>query len=284
MISGKAAPIFRSSDERLYGSSLVKPFESLHNSCIRTVSNPIHPGTQKTAEYARRIFKAIIGFIGMVIISPIALIGKAIQVIHYHVLSKSKRDQPETVSVNGISLPKLKPASIGNKLHGTDHNAAKSILRSGFKLSEGSNVMGQAIYVTDAETAARNYGQVGGFFRLEADLDSREIAKLDHDFFHHLGEDWNKTARESFKMHLSFSGKFSDNEFDVLFNSSIRQLFLKNGYRGVEYQANVWGSDFTAMAIYDPSCLKISKFESIAHLPTRDPVRIQAERQPALGN
>ena len=75
------APIQRYSDPRLYGTTLVKPFDKSYQ-WIRTVAHPLHPECSLVAECAVRAMKVLTGSLALAVTALPALIGRIIQIIH----------------------------------------------------------------------------------------------------------------------------------------------------------------------------------------------------------
>jgi hypothetical protein len=99
------APIQRYGDSRLCGTALVKPF-SAASLWTRTGFNPILPNSEaRTAEVALRIFKVFTGFVAMAATFAVALIGRLIQILHYHWISSHDRNLPGVVAIEGLGLP-----------------------------------------------------------------------------------------------------------------------------------------------------------------------------------
>ena len=91
----QTAPIQRYSDPRLYGGSLFAPFSTSYQ-WIRTTRNPLHPECNRATELAIRTIKLVAGIVAAAATAPFALAGRAIQMIHYHTLSRHDRSHPMT--------------------------------------------------------------------------------------------------------------------------------------------------------------------------------------------
>jgi hypothetical protein len=105
------APIQRYSDPRLYGDILVRPFREMYGSWMLPVRNPVHPHSNYYVEMGRRSLNALVGVVCIVALSVFPLIGRIVQMIHYHSLAEAKRKKPEAVSYQGMSLPAVKEVS-----------------------------------------------------------------------------------------------------------------------------------------------------------------------------
>lgn len=101
------ASINHYSDSRLYGHGLVEPFQKMYNSWIRPINNPIHEQSNRYIEIGRRSCNALIGSIIILSLSILPVLGRLLQMIHYHLLSKESRLKPAAIVVEGIRLPKL---------------------------------------------------------------------------------------------------------------------------------------------------------------------------------
>lgn len=234
-----AAPILRYSDPRLFGTCIVKPCASSYE-WTRNAINPIHPNSNLVVEVAFRALKAFTGTLAIAITALPALVGRVIQMIHYNSLSPSIRENPPTVAINNMQLPTLKGCKISDltSYHGTTETAAISILWSGFnpsKVAVGSK-LGEATYVSAKDTVSAEYGQDQLILKL--DLREREIAYLsDKDL---EAQNWN----------------FSDKKV----MSTVRELFLANGFKAIKYDLDFYGEE-EAYAIYDTSCISISRVQ-----------------------
>ncbi len=228
-----AAPIQRYSDPRLYGITLTKPFNQSYQ-WIRTVSHPIHPKCNHLAEYAVRIMKVVTGILSVAITGAPALIGRLIQIIHYHTLSEEHRAEPPVVMIPGRRLPTLQPCDLPRQkvFHGTDQESAISILRWGFDPTKCSleAKMGEAIYVSADDAVSVSYGK--DQLILSLDLREEEVAYItDQDL-----------------------GEFAPNGVE----KAVRELAIQNGYRAIKYDLSQSGSE-EAWAVYDTSCITITE-------------------------
>ncbi len=234
-----AAPIQRYSDPRLYGTTLVKPFNASYQ-WIRTVANPLHTKCSIITECAVRTLKVITGILALAITALPALTGRLIQIIHYHAISKENRAAPSEVVVGGMKLPHLTPCSLpaDKKYHGTNEAAAIGILRWGFnpaKAGSGAKIA-QAVYVSASNTVSTSYGE--DQLIVSIDLREEEIAYLSDDDL------------EEFTKNKDFSDK------KVM--AAVRELFYQNGYRAIKYDLDHYGLE-EGWAIYDPSCISIKE-------------------------
>lgn len=237
-----AAPIQRYNDPRLYGTTLVKPFNESYQ-WIRTAAHPLHPKCSRVTECAFKAMKIVSGTIALVITAIPALVGRIIQIIHYHSISNEIRLKPPTVKVNGMELPELQKCSMSpsKKYHGTKDITAMSILRWGFdpnKTGLGSK-MGNAAYVSVGDTVSVTYGNCQ--IVLSLDLEENEIAYLDNNPYQQLMK--NKNLEDKTTM------------------VALRELFYQNGYRAIKYDLNHYGIE-EAFAVYDPSCISIDRIQS----------------------
>jgi hypothetical protein len=236
-----AAPIHRYSDLRLYGTTFVKPFNYSYQ-WIKTVGNPLHPQCNLIAECAIRAIKLLIGTVVMTGTALPASIGRIIQITHYHFISKAIRLHPPKISINDMELPSLQPCTVPQSevFHGTEEKGAIGILRWGFdphKTKEGSKI-GEAVYASAVNTVSSSYGS--DQFILSLNLRENEVAYLDDDTL------------------MKFStGKDFSNKKTM---TAIRELFLKNGYRAIQYTINHHGKE-KAWAIYDVSCISIIRVQ-----------------------
>lgn len=236
-----AAPIQRYSDPRLYGTTLVKPCNVSYQ-WIRTVSHPLHPKCSLITECAVRAMKILTGSVALAVTALPALIGRLIQIIHYHSISKEMRAKPPEVSVDGMQLPTLQPCAMPatQKYHGTDTAAAIGILRWGFNPSRTAlgAKMAEAVYVSADAAVSATYGV--DQLILSLDLREGEIAYLDDDalaaFMQRIGED-HPTKKVM---------------------AAIQELYYQNGYRAIKYDLAHRGTE-EAWAIYDPSCISITQ-------------------------
>ncbi|MBF8262869.1 MAG: hypothetical protein HW387_534 [Parachlamydiales bacterium] len=233
-----AAPIQRYCDPRLLGTTLVKPFDKSYQ-WIRTVAHPLHPKCSLIMECAVRAIKILTGILTMAITSLPALVGRIIQIIHYHSISKTGRLNPPEIVVNNMHLPRLEPCQMPHSktYHGTDENAAIGILRWGFdpsKTAPGAK-MAEAVYVSASDTVSATYGDNQLILRL--DLREGEIAYLDDTALHG---------------HIRF------NSSDKKAMAAVRELFYLNGYRAIKYDLNDHGLE-EGWAVYDLSCISIQQ-------------------------
>ncbi len=251
------APIFRYGDSRLYGHILTKPHHSIHKTCFKNFSNPVYPNSYKIVEYAIKLLKAASGVTALLLLSPLTLMGRISQITHYHALSNIKRSHPKSIMVNGINLPKLEEiVTSPTYYHGTNQKAIASICRNSFNFSK-EGAMGRAIYVTDCKQSARNYGLGGGIFAVKLNVDSREIATLRTSFMQPYGIQWLlNEAKNEFDVQCRFLNQENSLE---RFQASIQELFLKNGYRAIDYQADAGAHSFSAVAVYDDSIIDIER-------------------------
>ena len=107
---GQPHPIDSWGDIRLNGSFISGKFFDVYNDWVDAlVSNPvIQKGKlERGLEYGRRSFNALIAIIGMVVASPLLLIAKICQIVHFYSLSKEHRAKPPAVKVDGHELPEL---------------------------------------------------------------------------------------------------------------------------------------------------------------------------------
>ncbi|MBS0626365.1 MAG: hypothetical protein JSS32_09975 [Verrucomicrobia bacterium] len=248
-----AAPIQRYSDPRLNGTILTKPFYDSYQ-WIRTVNHPMHPKCNRIEECAVRAMKAITGALALVLTALPALVGRAIQIIHYHRLSRVERLSPERIDVDGLTLPEKEacPLPGPEKFHGTSERNAMQILRWGFdprKTAIGSK-LGEAVYVSASDTVSADYGE--DQLILSLDLRNGEVAYLPDRFKDQMGWDLNnKKVMES-----------------------VRKLFYLNGYRAIKYDLAHYGTE-EAWAVYDPSCVTIRE---VRPAPLAVPLRNRNQR------
>lgn len=82
--------------------------------------------------------KIVLGVVGVTLVTIPAIVGRVIQISHYHYLSVDARLHPVQVTVEELSLPRLQPCQIisSTKFHGTKPEAAIGILRWGFAPSK----------------------------------------------------------------------------------------------------------------------------------------------------
>lgn len=236
-----AAPIQRYSDPRLYGTTLVKPFDKSYQ-WIRTIAHPLHPECNLVEECAARAMKALTGILALAITALPALIGHIIQIIHYHSLSADDRAHPPEVVIDDMHLPNLQtcPMPAPMKFHGTARDGAIGILRWGFdpsRTAPGSK-MAEAVYVSADDAVSATYGE--DQLVLSLDLREGEIAYVNSDALSAL-----KTGKD-----------FSDKKVMAL----VRELFYQNGYRAIKYDLSHYGRE-EAWAVYDESCIFITKIQ-----------------------
>lgn len=234
-----AAPIQRYSDPRLFGITLVKPFNTAYQ-WIRTVTHPLHPKCNLITECAIRTMKMMTGSVALAMTALPALVGRIIQMIHYHTLSKNVLSNPPQVIVDGMQLPHLESCSMpaAKKYHGTNEAAAIGILRWGFNPSKTAlgSKMAEAVYVSAKDVVSAVYGV--DQLILSLDLREGEIAYASNcirdNFIHSINKDLS----------------------DKKMIAAIRELFYQNGYRAIKYDLDCYGKE-EAWAIYDPSCISI---------------------------
>lgn len=251
-----AAPIFRYGDERLYGASLIRPFIKSYE-WVKPISYPIHPDSSLVYEYFIRLFHAIVGLASMAVTSPLALVGRVSQILHYHLLSEYDRSLPAVISIDGIKLPEHgRPRNGALKVyHGTDPQSSKSILRWGFDLSKSSLdvKLGRAAYLSLGEEVSAQYGKDQLILDLSS-LDEKEIASLTE-------SQYNKWMGKSLKKYKE-TKEISEEELNPAqqkeFNATIQKLFLRNGFRVIQYelQDEEIGSS-QALAVYDTNYISI---------------------------
>lgn len=242
------APIQRYSDPRLQGTILVKPFNASYQ-WIRTVSHPLHPKCNKITECALRAIKIITGSVALTITALPALVGRLIQMIHYHSMAKEIRAKPPEVIIDGMRLPRLEPCPMPGpkKYHGTNEAAAIGILRWGFnphKTASGAK-MAEAVYVSASDTVSAAYGE--DQLILSLDLRPGEIAYASNET---LGE---------------FTMRIGKDLSDKKVMSAVRELYYQNGYRAIKYDLDHHYGKEEAWAIYDPSCISITKIRPSPH-------------------
>ncbi len=237
------APIQRYSDPRLYGVTLVKPFDASYE-WIRTVVHPIHPKCNLIAECAVRAMKILTGLLAIVVTMLPALIGRVIQIVHYHEIPVGFRKRPPEVVVNGMHLPRgldencSMPAP--KKFHGTPREGAIGILRWGFdptRTSSGAK-MAEAVYVSASDVVSAAYGE--DQLVLSVDLREGEIA---------YASNWTLSE---------FGESIGQNLSDKKVMAAVRELFYQNGYRAIRYDLDHLGTE-EAWAVYDPSCITIEE-------------------------
>lgn len=233
------APIQRYSDPRLYGATLAKPWNQSYQ-WIRTIIHPLHPKCSLINECGIRAIKLVIGIVALAATAIPALIGRLIQIIHYHSLSPAYRENPPAISINGMKLPHLQPCQTPTKIkfHGTDEKSAVGILRWGFDPSRTApeSKMAEAIYVSENDAVSVEYGK--DQLMLSLDLREEEVAYLsDNDL-------------NAFKNDKNFSDKTT--------MAAVRQLFYQNGYRAIRYDLQCFGQE-VAWAVYDSSCISITE-------------------------
>lgn len=236
-----AAPIIRYSDPRLYGTAFVKPFETSYQ-WIRTVAHPWHPKCALIIECAVRAMKIATGTIALALTALLALLGRIVQILHYHSLSFNSRMHPPKITVGDIQLPPTLNCKLPRPavFHETREEKAIEILRWGFdihKTASGSK-MAEAVYVSADDAVSVEYGQ--DQLILSLNLKPEEICYI-HD--------------SSLSLFCSTYGiDFSFKKYMPL----MRQLFVQNGYRAVRYDLSHYGTE-EAWAIYDPSCITITE-------------------------
>jgi hypothetical protein len=239
-----AAPIQRYSDPRLYGSTLVRPYNASYQ-WIKTVAHPLHPKANLIAEVAIRSFKLTTGVIAISVIAVPALVGRSIQIIHYHCISQEVRLNPPQIAIDGMQLPRLETCHMTKpkKYHGTDDAAAIAILRWGFDASRtaSGSKMGEAVYVSEGKQVSFEYG--GGQLVVSLDLRDSEIAHLSRD-----------------PLCTFLPGKEKDVR-DKKVMASVRKLYYQNGYRAIRYNLDTRYGREEAWAVYDPSCITIKKIK-----------------------
>jgi hypothetical protein len=235
-----AAPIQRYGDPRLYGTTFVKPLDKSYQ-WIRTASNPLHPKCCLIMECAVRVLKLVTGTFAIAITCAPALVGRSIQVIHYHCLSREARAHPQAVAVAGMHLPKLEPCPMPKpkKFHGTSRSGAIGILRWSFdagKTKPGSK-MADAVYVSASDVVSAAYGV--DQLVLSLDLRPGEIAYASDST---LGE---------------FTRSIGQDLSDKKVMAAVRELYYQNGYRAVKYDLDHPFGRQEAWAVYDVSCISI---------------------------
>lgn len=233
------APIQRYNDPRLYGTAWVSSFRHSYQ-WIRTVAHPWHPHCNQVAECAIRVTKSVTGILAMAVTALPALIGRTIQIIHYHLISREKREHPAEVVVQGMHLPYLEPCPLPapKKFHGTAREGAIGILRWGFDPSRtaAGAKMGDAVYVSANDVVSAAYGQ--DQLILSLDLREGEVAYI------------SDANIETFERMLpsGLTPKF--------IMAAVRTLCYQNGYRAIRYDLDHYGRE-EAWAVYDPSCISI---------------------------
>lgn len=238
-----AAPIQRYSDPRLYGIILVTPFEQSYE-WISTVAHPLHPRCSMITECTVRAMKVFTGILAIAMTTALALVGRIIQIIHYHSISENARLYPVQVSVDGMQLPRLRtcPLPPPAAYHGTHEDAAISILRWGFdpsRTSAGAK-MAEAVYFSERATTSASYGD--NQLIVSLDLREREVAYISNESLREFKNSTNK----------DFSNK------TVM--AAVRDLYYQNGYRAIKYDLGDYDTE-EAWAIYDPSCISIQQIK-----------------------
>lgn len=241
------APIQRYSDPRLYGTTLVKPFSASYQ-WIRTVAHPLHPKCSLITECAVRAMKIMTGTIALAITALPALVGRLIQIIHYHSISKEIRANPPEVIVDGMQLPRLQPCQMPGptKYHGTHEAAAIGILRWGFNpsITASGAKMAEAVYVSARDVVSAVYGE--DQLILSLDLREGEIAYANNDTLY------------------EFTARIGKDLSDKRVMAAVRELYYQNGYRAIKYELDHYGTE-EAWAIYDPSCISITQIRPSPH-------------------
>lgn len=235
------APIQRYRDPRLYGTTLVKPFDKSYQ-WIRTVVHPLHPECSLVVECAIRGMKVLTGSLALAATVLPVLIGRIIQIIHYHSISTNVRANPPEVVVDGMHLPNLQycPMPAPKKFHGTSREGAIGILRWGFdpsRTAPGSK-MAEAVYVSAGNVVSVAYGI--DQLVLLLDLREGEIAYASNQALHEFS--------------LRTGKGLSDKEV----MAAVRELYYQNGYRAIKYDLDHFGRE-EAWAVYDESCISITK-------------------------
>ena len=230
-----AAPVQRYSDPRLYGVTFTKPLNKSYE-WIRAVANPLHPKCSLIEECAVRAIKVLTGILAIAITSLPALVGRIAQVIHYHSISEDVRLHPPEVIIDGMHLPSLQacPMPRSEKYHGTNEDAAISILRWGFD----PNRTAPETKIANAVYVSADYGL--GQLILTLDLREGEFAYV------------NDAALRK------FTGSTGKNLADKKVMAAVRELFYQNGYRAIKYDLKFYGTE-EAWAVYDPSCISIQQ-------------------------
>jgi len=230
-----AAPIQRYTDPRLTGEFLAVPLEKSY-AWIRTVTNPVHPKCSKSYEYVVRAFKALTGVIALALTTLPWLLGRSIQVISYHVMGTARRENRLEFGAE-LVLPRFASCDLPEafRSHATSQTSAISILRWGFDPSKTmSGALGDAIYITatDQKMSVPGNDQLV----LSLDLKKDEVISInEHDL-----SNW----RDSNRRPLDITDKKT--------SAAMREVFLKNGIRAVNYRLNP-----EAWAIFDESCISI---------------------------
>lgn len=103
-----AAPIQRYNDPRLYGKTFVEPFYRSYQ-LAKSVTYPFHPACDRITECATRALKFRSAAFTLAATAVPALVGRIIQIIHYHSIPKKIRLNPTPVKIDNLQLPHLMP-------------------------------------------------------------------------------------------------------------------------------------------------------------------------------
>ncbi|MDE3045966.1 MAG: hypothetical protein KGJ02_04915 [Verrucomicrobiota bacterium] len=219
------------SDSRLRGDWLVKPFTASYQ-WMRTAFNPCHPQANVLVECALRVVKVVTGVLAMIVTVWPALVGRLVQITHYHCMTKARRGFPPTCGVGNFTLPSpaMNSCPVPQAVYyGTDR--ALNILRWGFDRHPPAPTIltGEAIYASEIKGSSTEKKEE---LVLSLDLQPTEVASL------------NITSFE-----LSETANLGKDK------AAARTLFLQNGFRAIKYT----GLSHDVWAIYDPSCISIQK-------------------------
>jgi len=240
-----AAPIQRYGDCRLYGTCLVSPC-NISYEWMKTAVNPIHPKAHLINECGVRSIKIVASFIAISLTLLPLLIGKSLQIIHYHLLSSEYREAPEEAIVEGLTLPKFKECYQHNRTlyyTGPKEDLTR-ILRGGFQKLLSSRENGQRILLSFRDIQQLSLGS--DEITVHLDLKDEEIAHIDQD-----------DLRE-------YIYKKEKNLSKEQFFQRFQKLFRENGYRAIRIDNENSVKKQTWM-ILDPSCIRILKVRSFAN-------------------
>lgn len=223
------APIQRYSDPRLYGTAIVKPFAQSYE-WIRTVANPWHPKCSLIEECAVRAMKVVTGLIALVLTIQPALVGRCIQILHYHLLSQEGRNTPPEVVFEGFHLPKPSPCELPHSVQYLSVNQDRSMafLRWGF------STKGLLIQTAHEEPPPVLQDKL----ILSLDIRKEEVALFKSDDYVQF-------------IHDHSTPNFPAEKVDAV----LQELFYRNGYRAIKDHEGL----MEGWSICDPSCVSVTK-------------------------
>jgi hypothetical protein len=281
-----AAPIIRYSDPRLYGTALVKPFAASYGWVV-PVTYPIfyYSTVSIIAEFAMRLFNALLGCIGMAVTALPALVGRLIQALHYHCKSVQNRQAPTAIAIK-VTTPQNQKTTITLPIHlppfacPSQQYNGMTIYYDPFEETKLHQILRGNRDLLCGMQASSEPCTNNTALRFSLKLKREEVLTIDsathNEWLRDLqervfGKQAAQRASRTTSGQLEDGGWYISQECVSRINyvqtqkvhSIIQRLLLQNGYRALQI------ADTPKLAIYDPTCLPIPKLQGKPSPPSR---------------